>query len=60
MNNLIIRMELLKASMKTYQLAELLGVHENTLIRKLRKELPEEEQLKIVAIIQEWRKEHER
>lgn len=59
MNNIIIRMELLKASMKTYQLADVLGVHENTLIRRLRKELPEEEQKEIVAKIQEWSKNHE-
>ena len=60
MTNLLIRMELLKASMKTYQLANLLGVHENTLIRKLRNELPEEEQNRIVKIIQEWSRDHER
>lgn len=60
MNNLIVRMELMKASMKMYQLAEVLGISENTLLRKMRHELSDEEQKEIVTKIQEWSKHHER
>lgn len=59
MTNLIVRMELIQASMKMYQLAELLGISENTLFRKLRHELPEKDQEEIVSKIREWRENHE-
>ena len=36
-----------------WQLAEKLGIHEGTLSRKLRHELPEEEKNKILALIDE-------
>ena len=53
MNNIAIRMSLMEVGMKNYQLAELLGITETALSRKLRKELPEEEQRRIMAIIKE-------
>lgn len=53
MKNLIIRTALKNANMKQWQLAELLGIHETTLCVKLRKELPKEEQERIVALIKE-------
>lgn len=59
MNNLLIRLELMKASMKMYQLADVLGISENTLLRKMRHELPKDEQKEIVIKIQEWSKNHE-
>lgn len=37
--------------MKQYELAELMGIHDFSLSRKLRHELPEDEQARIVSII---------
>ena len=51
MKNLNIRQVLMEVGMKNYQLAELMGISEFTLSRRLRNELPEEEQLRIVSII---------
>ena len=51
-NNTIIRRALFDAGMRQWQLAELLGITEFTLSRKLRHELPEEEQIRIVNLIQ--------
>ena len=50
-NNEKIRSELKAHNMKHYELADLLGISENTLCRKMRKELPKEEQEKIIAVI---------
>lgn len=50
-NNTIIRRALFDAGMRQWQLAELLGITEFTLSRKLRHELPEEEQIRIVDLI---------
>lgn len=44
---------LLKAQkIKHWKLADLLGISETTLVRKLRKELPKEEKEKILNIIE--------
>lgn len=51
MENILIRQALLTTGTKNYELAEMLGVSEWTLSRKLRKELPEEEQERIIALI---------
>lgn len=51
MNNMEIRTELLKVGMKQYELAELLGIADSALSRKLRKELPDEEKQRILEII---------
>ena len=49
--------EILKKNHLTqWELADILGVHENTLCRKLRRELSQEEQQKIIAIIEENKK----
>lgn len=53
MKNLNIRQLLMQLGMRQYELAELLGITETALSRKLRKELPEEEQQRIIAIIKE-------
>ena len=53
MNNIEIRMEMMKKGLKQWQVAKLLGISESVLSRKLREELPEEEKEKIVAIIKE-------
>ena len=41
----------MEAGMKNYQLAELMGISEFTLSRKLRNELPEKEQVRIISLI---------
>lgn len=51
MTNKIIRFAIIESGLKYYELADLLGISEATLGRKLRKELPEEEQEQIVEII---------
>ena len=51
--NLRIRNALKEYGVKQWQLAELLGCGEYTLCRKLRHELPDEEQKRIVALIME-------
>lgn len=56
MKNLKIRKALIEAGLKNYQLAHLMGISEFTLSRKLRTELPEVEQKKIIAIIEEHKK----
>lgn len=53
MNNIKIRSSLMEAGMKNYQLAELMGVSEFTLSRRLRTELPAEEQERILSLIKE-------
>ncbi|MBE2973390.1 hypothetical protein [Priestia megaterium] len=46
-----IRSAISNAQLTTWLVAEKLGVHENTLFRKLRKELPNEEKTKIMKAI---------
>ena len=53
MNNIKIRKALAANMMKLYQLDEILGVSEATRCRMLRNELPEEEQNRIVNLIEE-------
>lgn len=56
MNNIMIRDALKKYGVKQWQLAEMLCIGEYTLCRKLRRELPIEEQETIVSIIEANRK----
>lgn len=51
MKNRIIKEALFKNDLKQYQLAEIMGIHEASLSRKLRNELSEEEQMQIVRMI---------
>ena len=53
MKNLKIKEALKVTGMKQWELAEILGVGESTLSRCFRRELSEEEQKRIVAVIQE-------
>lgn len=53
MSNTEIRIKATKSGIKMWQIAERLGIHEGTLSRKLRHELPEEEKQKILALIDE-------
>ena len=51
MNNAIIRNELKRTGLKYWQLARILGISDATLCRRLRDELPDEEQRKICQLI---------
>lgn len=51
MKNALIREALKEYNLKQWELADLLGISEYTLCKRLRKELPEEEKKRIVAII---------
>lgn len=51
LNNAKIRIAMIECNMKHYELARIMGIHEGSLSRKLRDELPEEEQNKIVELI---------
>ena len=53
--NIRIRTALEETRMRHWELADLLGISENTLTRRLRKELPEEEQKRIISIIKKGR-----
>lgn len=51
--NLKVRTALKKKSLYLYDLATLMGVSEPTITRMMRTELPEEEQKRIVCLIEE-------
>ena len=53
MRNRIIKRALFEADMKQYHLAGLLGIREESLSRKMREELPEEEQKRIAQLIRQ-------
>ncbi len=52
-NNILIRNSMKEHQVFQYEVAEILGISEPTLIRWLRKELPEDEQKRIVSLIEE-------
>ena len=52
-----VRKELASRGIMQWELANRLGVNETTLCRRLRVELPEEEQDRLIAIIQDIQKE---
>ncbi|KJS18544.1 MAG: hypothetical protein VR69_00150 [Peptococcaceae bacterium BRH_c4b] len=51
--NLEIRQKLREAGKKQWELADALNISEATIVRKLRKELPEEEKTRIIAVIEQ-------
>lgn len=51
--NADIRAELKAKSVPVYAVADVMGVHENTLFRRLRHELSEQEKQKFISIIDE-------
>lgn len=53
MNNILIRNALAEERVKYWELARFLGISEATLSRKLRDELPAEEQERIVELIRQ-------
>ena len=56
MNNTIIRMTLAETGLKYWELSRLLNISEATLSRRLRDELPAEEQDRIVDLIRQHTK----
>lgn len=52
MKNERIRIAMIQRNLKQWEVAKLLGIHESVLCRKLREELPEDEQNEIVARIE--------
>lgn len=59
MKNRIIKRALFENDLKQHELAKVLGMHEASLSRKLREDLPEAEQLEIVGKLNEYLKNHE-
>lgn len=53
MHNKTIRQLAKEKNVKLWQIADALGINDGNLSRKLRKELPQEEQKKIISIINE-------
>lgn len=53
MKNQKIRIAMIQNNIKQYEVAKLLGISETSLCRKLREELPDEEQDEIVSKIKE-------
>lgn len=57
MANTEIRTELKAAKIPYWKIAEKLGVHENTIIRRMRRELSEEERKRFYAAIETIKRE---
>lgn len=55
-NNLKLRFKMFEAGLKQWQVADLLGIREETLSRNLRHELPIAEQEQIIALIDKYMK----
>ena len=53
MNNKKIRIAMINNDLKQYQLAQIMKTHEGSISRLLKDELPEEEQDRIVRLIEE-------
>lgn len=53
--NLDVREKAKKSGIKLWQIAEVIGINDGNLSRKLRRELPEEEKKHIFSIIEELR-----
>lgn len=59
MQNMTIRDEAKQRSIRLWEIADKLGISEATMVRKLRKELPQEEKDKILAMIDKLAKERQ-
>ena len=51
MKNVRIKIAMTENDLKQWQLAKLMGIHEGSLSRRFREELPEEEQDRIIEMI---------
>lgn len=56
MYNIRIRHAMVDLNVKQYELAKMLGISVNTLVRKMREELPEAEQDRIIATMEKERR----
>lgn len=59
MNNAKIRIAMIENNLKQYELARIMGLHENSMSRLLRDELPAEEQERIIDLIRQHTKTEE-
>ena len=59
MSNEVVRQAMKQAGLSQWQLGDLLGCSENTVQRKLRKELPEDMKQHLLEVIEKHRKEGE-
>lgn len=55
--NLEIRKALAKNGMRQWELADALGISESTMVKRLRKELPQDEKTRILNIIDKYQAE---
>lgn len=58
MNNTKVRIKMIESGIKQWELARLLDISESALSRKLREDLPEEEQDRICDLIEKSGGEH--
>lgn len=56
MANMKVKVAILNSGLKQWQVAELIGIRDDAFSRKLRYELPEEEQNKIIEAIRQYLK----
>lgn len=56
-NNLLLRTEMMKEGIKQYELAKLMNVSVNTLVRRMREEMPKEEQKRLIELFKNNRKD---
>lgn len=54
MKNKRIKLAMMEAELHQWEVARIMGIHEGSLSRRLRDELPEEEQDKIVDMIRKY------
>ena len=54
MNNKMIREALTRHNLRQWELADIMNINEFSLSRKMRKELPDEEQRQIVSLIEKY------
>lgn len=54
MKNLMVRVALLEKGLHVYDLVDILHVSESTVTRKMRKEMPAEEQVRIIDLIESF------
>ena len=59
MNNMLVRKTIAANMLKRWEVAKLMGISEMTLYRKLREEMPEEEQNRICLLIEKHVKQGE-
>ena len=53
MKNIKIRVKLMEHNKRLWWLARILGISESTITRRLREEMPEDEQERIIQLIEE-------